>query len=320
MALGRAVINTIDLAINQDLKALFCKPNVDIRYLFHFLNAKSYLIESFGKGATVKGITLDVLRQLEVPLPPLPEQKRISAILDKADAIRRKRRQALAMADQFLRAVFLEMFGDPVTNPKGWDSGTIDDVAVPEKGAVRCGPFGTQLKVHELVSEGIPLLGIENVHDDKFVSDCKKFLTIEKAKDLDAFSVESGDLLITRMGTIGRACVVPENLGDARISYHLFRVRVDKTKCLPEFLSSTISHSGTFLDQLNRLAHGAIMSGLNTSILREVKFLIPPIALQQSFVDRTKQVLVHAKKLKLILRTGDHLFLSFTQRAFRGEL
>lgn len=320
MALGRAAINTIDIAINQDLKALFCKPEVDVRYLLNFLNANAGLIESFGKGATVKGITLDVLRQLTVPLPPLAEQKRIAAILDKADTIRRKRRQALALADQFLRAVFLDMFGDPVTNSKGWKSGTIDDVAIPEKGAVRCGPFGTQLKVHELVAEGIPLLGIENVHDDEFISDSTKFLTPDKAEDLKAFSVQSGDVLITRMGTIGRACVVPENLGEARISYHLFRVRVDQSKCLPEFLSSTISHSGTFLGQLNKLAHGAIMSGLNTSILKEVKFLIPPIDLQRSFVDLTKQTLAHIEKLSALSQEGDGLLSSLTQRAFRGEL
>lgn len=120
MALGKVAINVVDVAINQDLKALHIKDEskLSVRYLFRFLESKSQFLEEQGKGATVKGITLDVLKGLEVPLPPLREQKRVAAILDKADAIRRKRQQAIQLADDFLRAVFLDMFGDPHSNPK----------------------------------------------------------------------------------------------------------------------------------------------------------------------------------------------------------
>ena len=122
MALGKVAINEVDMAINQDLKALLVNDEKTLSklYLMRFLESKAAFIDEQGKGATVKGITLDVLRNLEIPLPPLPEQKRIAAILDKADTIRRKRQQAIQLADDFLRAVFLDMFGDPVTNPKGW--------------------------------------------------------------------------------------------------------------------------------------------------------------------------------------------------------
>ncbi|MCF6178114.1 MAG: restriction endonuclease subunit S, partial [Geopsychrobacter sp.] len=119
MALGKAAVNTVDMSINQDLKALKCNGKVDARYLLHFLNSKASFLEKSGKGATVKGITLDVVRDLKIPLPSLPEQRRIAAILDKADAIRRKRQQAIGLTEEFLRSVFLDMFGDPVLNPKG---------------------------------------------------------------------------------------------------------------------------------------------------------------------------------------------------------
>src|SRR5699024_6204829 len=125
MALGKVAINTIDLAINQDLKALFIKDNdvVDRNYLFRWLESQSSLIESEGKGATVKGITLPFLKGLNVPIPPINEQKRIAAILGKAEDIRQKREQAIKLADDFLRAKFLEMFGTPANNihrfPKG---------------------------------------------------------------------------------------------------------------------------------------------------------------------------------------------------------
>ena len=131
MALGKAAINTVDVAINQDLKAIQILDSslLDQRYLLRFLLSKSSYFESRGKGATVKGITLDVLRELPVPLPPLEEQQRIAAILDKADSLRRKRAQAIALADDFLRATFLDMFGDPVTNYRKWPEKEIYEIA-----------------------------------------------------------------------------------------------------------------------------------------------------------------------------------------------
>lgn len=113
MALGKAAINTKPVAINQDLKALrIVDPTVvDRDYLFRLLLSKSSYLESQGKGATVKGITLDVLRELDVPLPPKKEQQRIATILEKADSLRRKRQEAIRLADELMRAVFMDMFG-----------------------------------------------------------------------------------------------------------------------------------------------------------------------------------------------------------------
>jgi len=120
MALGKAAITLAPTAINQDLKAVIpTTEELDTRYLLRYFLANSQKIEAMGKGATVKGVTLDQLRSLQIPCPPLPEQRRIAAILDKADALRAKRREAIAKLDQLLQSVFLEMFGDPVTNPRG---------------------------------------------------------------------------------------------------------------------------------------------------------------------------------------------------------
>lgn len=113
MALGKAAISTKPVAINQDLKALQVLNNeiVDRDYLFRFLLSKASYFESRGKGATVKGITLDVLRDLDVPLPSKSEQQRIAGILEKAENLRCKRQEAIRLADDFLRAVFVDMFG-----------------------------------------------------------------------------------------------------------------------------------------------------------------------------------------------------------------
>jgi type I restriction enzyme S subunit len=122
MALGKAAINTVPVAINQDLKALrVVDPEVvDRDYLFRFLLSQSTYLESQGQGATVKGITLSVLRDLDVPVPPLREQQRIATILDQADSLHRKRQEAIRLADEFLRSVFIDMFGglDNASNPQ----------------------------------------------------------------------------------------------------------------------------------------------------------------------------------------------------------
>lgn len=118
MAVGKAAINTVDLAINQDLKALKVGARADTRYLLHALLAQASVLERQATGATVQGITLDVLRRLQIPLPPLDEQRRIAAILDQADTLRRKRRESLAHLESLKVSIFRQIFGDQRSNSK----------------------------------------------------------------------------------------------------------------------------------------------------------------------------------------------------------
>jgi len=291
-------------------------------YLKHFLCSPSYQAQIWKTvvGVAQPNISSSQLESFQIPLPEtLEEQKRIAAVLDKADEVRAKRRVAITKLDSLLQSVFLDMFGDPVSNPKGWESGSIE-LVVKNKSDVRCGPFGTQLKVDELVDSGIPLYGIENVRDNKFNPKVSKFLTENKAEQLNAFDVKPKDVLITRMGTIGKACVVPANIGKARFSYHLFRVRPDIQRCLPKFLTATINRSGTFQNQLKNVAHGAIMAGLNTTNLKQVKFLLPPISNQHKYVEIVDKIEEEKVKFELGLSQTEKLFQSLQQRAFAGEL
>jgi len=291
---------------------------LDSRFLMYWLRWQppSHLIRDLA----YPSIRLEDVRALRIPLPPLPEQRRIAAILDKADGICRKRRQTLDLADQFLRSAFLDLFGDPVTNPKGWPSGGILDVVADPKEDIRCGPFGTQLKASEIVRKGVPLLGIENVKGGHFRPSRDKFLSQEKAEALSRFDARSGDILMTRMGTIGHACVVPPTVIEARITYHLFRIRVDSAKCLPEFLAASIARSGTFMSQLERMAHGAIMSGLKTDDLKQVRFLIPPPGLQKKYVQIIRRVDELTQRGERLVVTTRELSDSLVQRAFQGSL
>jgi type I restriction enzyme, S subunit len=307
---------------STDILPILPGSKIDINFLYYHLRQQNLidLATARSTGVNLPRLSPKTLAEFPIFIPPLEEQRRIAAILDKADAIRRKRQEAIRLTEELLRSTFLEMFGDPVTNPKGWVSGTLSDVVSNIKNDVRCGPFGTQLKVEEIVSDGIPLLGIENVKGGRFKASTSKYITPSKAKELASFEVQAGDVLITRMGTIGHACVIPDNFEEARFSYHLFRIRPNQSKCLPGFLSATITWSGTFLTQLERLSHGAIMAGLKTADLKEVRFLIPPINLQKQYlrvVEHTEKLLENQKKR---IKIEDNLFNSLLHYAFRGEL
>ena len=109
------------------------QEKLDRKYLAYYLRSKSFLswVSNQTAGAKMPRVSIEVIlgHHELIPLPPLPEQKRIAAILDKADQLRQKRQQAITLADDFLRSVFLDMFGDPVTNPKGWEVGPITELA-----------------------------------------------------------------------------------------------------------------------------------------------------------------------------------------------
>ena len=123
MSFGRPYIMATDGCIHDGWLVLSKKnDSINQDYFFHLLGSESTYrkFKSLAAGAVVKNLNIDLVKSVTIPLPPLEEQKRIAAILDKADSLRRKRAQAIALADDFLRATFLDMFGDPVTNPKGW--------------------------------------------------------------------------------------------------------------------------------------------------------------------------------------------------------
>jgi type I restriction enzyme, S subunit len=320
MALGKAAINTIRLAINQDLKALLPVKRLHNRYLLHFILSVGKELEEKGVGATVKGIKLDVLQDILVPLPSFEIQSRIATILDKADAIRRKRRQGLAQIDALLRATFLEMFGDPATNPKGFDIAPVQRVLSRDRAGTQSGPFGAALKKHEYVSGGIPVWGIENIESNTFNPKARLFVTEQKFAELERYAVRDGDVLISRAGTVGRMCIAHPGVEKSVLSTNLVRVSLDRRKMLPEYFVTLFT---SFPDRLSRLRANKkdnAFSFLNPGTLRVLEIPQPRIDLQVEFARRVKAFSA-AKQLRAeAIEMADELFSSLSRRAFRGEL
>jgi type I restriction enzyme S subunit len=316
MALGKVAINTIDVAINQDLRALIVKNEklIDKRYLLRFLESKSKYLESAGNGATVKGITLDVLKELEIPLPPLAEQKRIAAILDKADSLRRKRQQAIQLADQFLRAVFLDMFGDPVANPKGWDEIVLKEIADIRSGVTK------GKKVDSSNSVTLPYMRVANVQDGYLdLSDIQKISV--SLNDAEKYQLKMGDILLTEGGDpdkLGRGYVWNNEIENCIHQNHIFSVRInDKNKIRPAFLSAVIAsqRGKRYFLKVGKQTTG--IATINKTVLSEFKPFIPPVEVQDKFIAAVNKL----NRSKQLFSKGDlNLFNSLSQKAFVGEL
>ena len=290
-------------------------------YLFSLLRApyvrKAGAMKMKG-AAGQRRVPADFFASLQIPIPPLSEQKRIAGILDAADALRAKRREALAQLDTLLQSTFLDMFGDPVRS--GWTMVTVEAVASSQSSAIRTGPFGSQLLHSEFVDEGIRVLGIDNAVANEFLEGEPRFITAQKYEQLRRYTVRPGDVLITIMGTCGRCAVVPDGISTAINTKHLCCVTLDHGRCLPEFMHAYFLEHPIARRYLERSAKGAIMSGLNMGIIKALPIPAAPLDLQHRFAAIVHSVEQQKTGQRAHLAELDTLFASLQSRAFRGDL
>jgi type I restriction enzyme S subunit len=173
--------------------------------------------------------------------------------------------------------------------PKGWQwVRTTDVLDSTQKLPIRMGPFGSQLKKDEFVEDGIFVLGIEHVINKKFDDKGYKFITNDKFRQLKGFEVKPGDVLMTTMGTIGRTAVVPTGVRKSIISSHLLKLTL-KSDVYPEYIAWVLDNNSPVYKRLAQASQGAIMQGLNTDIVKKLRFPIP--------LDFNEQVMI-CKKLE----------------------
>lgn len=309
---GKALLNQRVCRIRSSSNSL------DDEYLFHILPDALKAIENVTPFVTVKHLSVNQIRDIVVSLPPLLEQRRIAGILNKADTLRAKRRAALARLDTLTQSIFLDMFGDPQIHH--WPMSTVAGVAAQIDGAIRTGPFGSQLLHGEFTDEGIAVLGIDNAVENEFRWDQRRYISEAKYRQLARYTVRPSDVLITIMGTCGRCAIVPQDIPISINTKHLCCITLDHTKCLPEFLHAYFLKHPMALRYLAQKGKGAIMEGLNMGIIKDMPIPLVPIDLQEKFVGK----LTALNQLKVLGERSesksDALFSSLQNRALRGEL
>ena len=294
---------------------------LDARYLFYLVWSdlfRFYGGKSMTGAAGQKRVSSDFLKAFEIPLPPLPEQRRIAAILDKADAIRRKRQEAIRLTEDFLRSVFLDMFGDPVTNPKGWPLRPIGSV-------LRSIDSGWSANGEDRARqpEEWAVLKISSVTTGRFIPDeCKVVPRESITREL--ITPKRGDLLFSRANTrelVAATCLVQRDEPNIFLPDKLWRIVPDEKLTCSEYLKYLLSHP-MFRENFTKQATGTSGSMLNVSMakLRGLEMPLPPIELQKKFAELVWKSLDVQGRVNNSEGEMSMFFNTLVQRAFRGDL
>jgi type I restriction enzyme S subunit len=245
-------------------------------------------------------------------LPSLAEQLRIAAVLDKADAIRRMRRESLRLLDEFLRSAFLEMFGDPVRNEKGWEALVLGSVA-------REAQYGTSAKANT-DRRGIPVLRMNNITAAGSL-DLSELKWCEIApRDLPKYTVRRGDLLFNRTNSpelVGKTAVWDRDDAFAFAGY-LVRVRFDDSRVLPEYVSAYLNSSYGKQLLFEKAKPSNNMSNISASELMRLHIPVPPLDLQRRYLGMLVKAREAMERVLAAAAAGDMLFDSLALVAFAG--
>lgn len=284
---------------------------LDRNYLWHFIQSNKDKLAALGTGSTFKQISRKHIEEFEIPLPPLEDQKRIAAILDKADALRCKRGKAIALTDDLLRSTFLDMFGDPITNPKGWAMRKIGDTTKSRLGKMLDAKqqTGNHPKTY---------LRNPNVQWNKIVLDDLKTMDFDP-KDQKEFKIEYGDILVCEGGEVGRAAIWRNDMEDCFFQKALHRVRPDYSLINSEYFCDLmwfLAHFGGLGDYVT----SATIAHLTGAKLKSIFIPVPPIDLQEKYKSLRNRIEANKRLLESRSNHIEDLFSSLTQRAFRGEL
>lgn len=313
--IGRTAILGVDATTNQAIAGLTpYDPEVLLPgYLRRYLDSTVEQLTSRARGVAQVNINSKILKEIEIPLPPPDDQRSVLDFLDRADGLRAKRQQTITLLDSLAQSIFLDIYGDP---PSSFETVSVDDLATN----IRTGPFGSDLLHSEFVNDGIAVLGIDNAVNNEFTWSQRRFITNKKYQKLVRYRVHPRDLLITIMGTCGRCAIVPDDIPVAINTKHLCCITLDKSRCLPEFLHAYFLMHPTARRYLEQTAKGAIMSGLNATIIKSLPVQLPPFADQERFAKTALQLRAQKSRFSGQAQGLDELFKSLQQRAFSNEL
>ena len=384
VGLGKVAMAHESLCFSQDSQGLvFNASNLHGMFLTYYLSQAVQRFRYEGRGTTISGVTKRQLRELPIPLPPLAEQRRIVAEIERhltrldasvaalkrvqanlkryrasvlKDACEGKlvtseaelaraegrdyepaehllkrilaKRRARWEAQKNRRGKYKERVGPDSTNlpklPEGWSYVQIHQVLSLNRRGLKTGPFGSLLKKHEHKKDGVPVLGIENIKRMEFAPKNKIFVTSYKAQELSSYDVQEGDILISRSGTVGEACVVPPGLGDARLSTNLMRISLANNYVSPHYFSLLFNGSPTVLDQVSALCGGSTRDFLNGKILRSIVFPLPSLEEQHRIVAVVKRRLSIIQQSEAAVEANliraERLRQSILKQAFEGKL
>ena len=284
------------------VKVLETSEALDPKFLYYFLH--SIELPNVGYSRHFK-----FLKETEIPLPPLPIQEKIAAILDKADELRRKDQELLKKYDELAQAIFIDMFGDPVKNEKGWEV----------KSGIECLKIvgGKAFKSSDYKKAGVPLIRIGTVNKGYF--DHSQVVFIAKSDNFSRYIINPGDLLMTLTGTVGK-----DDYGNIFMigkQYDFYYLNQRVAKIVSDFNKLFLMYyfkQKTVKKELTGVSRGVRQANISNSDFFKLNVISPPIHLQEAFAKKIE--LINQIKAKINAEKSHELFQSLLQRAFEGEL
>lgn len=304
-----------EAAINEHVFRVSVSQNrADPRFVFRYLQSpggQQQIMSDF-RGATVGGIGRTFVDKVFLPDFDLNKQRRIAGILDKADTIRRKREEVLAMADDFLRSSFGHMFFSSEAN---WPMTRIKDVAELINGDRSSNyPSGP-----DIVNDGVLFVSTKNIVDSKLSLHTKAFITPDKFRSLTRGKLKRNDLIVTLRGSVGQVAVFDCEYETGFINAQLMIVRPDEAALMPAYLLQVFTHSN-FQNELLAAQSGSAIPQLTAGQIGRMEIPLPPISVQKQFELAYQNVENLMLKLRNDVDHAKRLFSSLSQRAFGGEL
>ncbi|STO36811.1 EcoKI restriction-modification system protein HsdS [[Flavobacterium] thermophilum] len=280
-------------------------PNVDLEYYTQFFSSdifqnKLLSLQNGTTGSRMRVTPSDTL-SIPIPFPSINEQRKIAAILSSVDEAIEKTEAIIEQTEKVKKGLMQQLLTKGISHtrfkkteigeiPEEWEVCKIPDVLSNEKGSIKMGPFGSQIKKEDLTSSGVHIIGIENVLNKEYVHLGNRYISFEKFESLKTNQVLPGDVVITTMGTIGLADVIPEHIPTTIIDSHLIRLRVNKEKILNTYLAMIIQDYDLVKKQIKRMSQGGIMAGLNTSIIKSLSIPLPSLNEQRKIVNSLSSI------------------------------
>lgn len=311
-----------DAYLNQHIfKVEFDHTKVDKNYFKLALKKTINELSRLAHGATMKHITKKKFETHKIPLPnTIEDQKKIANLLSQIETLIIKRKKTIELLDNLVKNTFLDMFGDPVVNPKNWETKTIEQIVKEEKHSIKRGPFGGSLKKEIFVDDGYLVYEQFHALNNDF-SMARYFIDEEKFNELKAFEVVEGDIIISCSGIyLGKLAVIPKGAKQGIINQALLKVSLDNNK-MNHILFINIFTNENFRNKFFANNRGAGVPNFPPmKDFKKFQFISPPKNLQDKFATIAKKIETTKKIYQNSLNELHQLFDSVSQKAFKGEL
>lgn len=305
---------TFEACANQSVSGVLPSNKHFPKYLYYYLKSVRKKIVSDAYGGAQPHISQGYIKEIQIPLPPLEQQKKIAAILDAADAYRQKTKALIAKYDELSQSLFLDMFGDPVKNEKGWEKVRFDELVSRDcpltygivqpgeefEGGVPC------VRPIDLISQIISVENIKKI-DPKISSKHKRTI------------LKGGEILLSVRGSVGVLSIADSTLIGSNVTRGIVPIWFDSDISNKLFFYY-LYNSEVIQREVKGLAKGATLIQINLKDLRELEVITPPINLQNQFAERVQGIETQKAQAQASLEKAEELFNSLLQRAFKGEL